>query len=93
MLHEPSVELGVDHASKKKTRLGIILFLVYAAIYGTFVYIGLVHTDLMGAWAIGKINLAIVYGMGLIILAGVMGFIYSWVCTLMEDKINGRAEQ
>jgi uncharacterized membrane protein (DUF485 family) len=93
MLHEPAVELGADYASKKKTRLGIILFFVYAAIYAIFVYIGLVHTDLLGIKAIGKVNLAVVYGMGLIILAGVMGFIYSLICTRMEDKMNRRAQQ
>jgi uncharacterized membrane protein (DUF485 family) len=93
MLHEPSVELGVDYASKKKTRLGIILFFIYAAIYAAFVFIGLVYTELLGVHAIGKINLAIVYGMGLIILAGVMGFIYSWVCTRMEDDMERRAKQ
>jgi uncharacterized membrane protein (DUF485 family) len=93
MLHEPAVELGADYASKKKTRLGIILFFVYAAIYAIFVYIGLVHTDLLGIKAIGKVNLAVVYGMGLIILAAVMGFVYSLICTRMEDEMNRRAQQ
>ena len=93
MLHEPAVELGADLASKKKTRLGIILFFVYAAIYAIFVYIGLVHTDTLGIKAIGKVNLAVVYGIGLIVLAGVMGFIYSLICTRMEEKMNGRAQQ
>ncbi len=89
MLHEPVVIVEADHASKKKTRLGIILFFVYAAIYAVFVYIGLVETDLLGEKAIGNVNLAIVYGMGLIILAGVMGFVYNIACSRMEDKMNG----
>lgn len=93
MLHEPSVELGVDYASKKKTRLGIILFFAYAAIYAIFVYIGLVHTELLGAKAIGNVNLAVVYGIGLILLAMVMGLVYNFFCTRMEDNMNRRAKQ
>jgi uncharacterized membrane protein (DUF485 family) len=93
MLHEPSVELGADYASKKKTWLGIILFFSYAIIYGIFVYIGLVYTDSLGIKAIGGVNLAIVYGIGLIILAGVMGLIYSMVCSRMEDEMDRRAQQ
>jgi uncharacterized membrane protein (DUF485 family) len=93
MLHEPAIELGVDHASKRKTQLGIILFFVYAVIYAIFVFIGLVYTDTMGVKVIGGVNLAVVYGMGLIILAAVMGFVYSLVCTKMENEMNRRAQQ
>jgi uncharacterized membrane protein (DUF485 family) len=93
MLHEPAVELGVDYASKKKSKLGIILFLVYAFIYLIFVLIGLNHTELLGTKVIIGLNLAIVYGFGLIILAVVMGFIYSWICTGMEEKMEKEAKQ
>lgn len=93
MLHEPAVELGVDYASKKKTRLGLILFFVYAAIYAVFVIIGLSYTHLMGVKVIAGLNLAVVYGMGLIILAIVMGYIYSLICTHMEDKMEKEAKQ
>lgn len=93
MLHEPAVELGADYASKKKTRLGIVLFFVYAAIYAIFVYIGLVHTELLGVKAIGNVILAVVYGIGLIVLAMVMGLVYNFICTRMEDKMNGGPKQ
>jgi uncharacterized membrane protein (DUF485 family) len=89
MLHEPAVEIGADYASKKKTRLGIILFTVYASIYGLFVLLGLFYTDLLGLKAVGNVNLAVVYGIGLILLAAIMGFIYSLICSRMEDQMNG----
>ena len=92
MLHEPAAKIGVDHASEKKTRLGLILFLVYAVVYAIFVLIGLLYTDLLGVKVIFGVNLAIIYGIGLIVLAGVMGFIYNIVCTRMEDKMNGGTE-
>jgi uncharacterized membrane protein (DUF485 family) len=89
MLHEPAPkEPGVDYASKKKSRLGIILFLVYAIVYGIFVIICLNYTHILGKRLFGGLNMAVVYGMGLIVLAAVMGFVYSWICTIMEDKMN-----
>jgi hypothetical protein len=48
MLHEPVVELGPDNASKRKSRLGLILVLVYGAIYAAFVLLGLFFTDSLG---------------------------------------------
>ena len=89
MLHEPAAELGVDHASKRKTRLGIILFTIYALIYALFVVIGVMYTDTLGVKAIGNLNLAVVYGIGLIVLAAIMGFIYNLICSRMEDQMNG----
>ncbi|MEE4176312.1 MAG: DUF485 domain-containing protein [Bacteroides sp.] len=89
MLHEPAVELGADHASRRKTRLGLILFFVYAVIYAVFVLLGLFFTDTLGMIVFSGLNLAVVYGFGLILLAFLMGLIYSLVCTRMEDKMNG----
>jgi hypothetical protein len=37
---------------------------------------------------VAGLNLAVVYGMGLIILAAVMGYFYSMICTNMENKMN-----
>lgn len=88
MLHEPAVVIGKDHAAAKKTRLGVIMFILYTVIYGGFVLIGLTNPELMGLEMIGGQNLAIVYGFGLILLAIVMGFIYNLVCTRIEDKMN-----
>lgn len=88
MLHEPAVELGVDHASKKKEKLGKKLFVVYLLIYSGFVAIGLISPDSMGVHVLGKQNLAIVYGFGLIILAIIMGFIYNYFCSRYEDMLN-----
>ena len=87
-MHGPAAKLGADKAAAKKAKLGVILFFVYLIIYSGFVVIGLYDPDLMGAHVLGKQNLAIVYGFGLIILAIVMGFIYNAACTRMENKMN-----
>ncbi len=91
MLHEPAVPVEKDHAIAKKTKLGVILFIVYTLIYSGFVVIGLTDPELMGLDVIGGQNLAIVYGFGLIILAIVMGFIYNYFCTRFENKMNTKS--
>jgi len=88
MLHGPAAKLETDSAASKKAKLGIVLFFFYLIIYAGFVIIGLAYPELMGVHVLGKQNLAIVYGFGLIILAIVMGFIYNAVCTRMENKMN-----
>jgi uncharacterized membrane protein (DUF485 family) len=88
MLHEPSVEIGTDDAAPKKARLGVIMFVIYTLVYAGFVFIGLSKPELMGLEMIGGQNLAIIYGFGLIVLAIVMGFIYNYLCTRLEDKYS-----
>jgi uncharacterized membrane protein (DUF485 family) len=88
MLHEPGAIIKADPASAKKAKLGLILFFCYLIIYAGFVVIGLTNPELMGSHALGSLNIAIIYGFGLIFLAIVMGFIYNLVCTAMENKVN-----
>lgn len=64
------------------------MFFAYTIIYAGFVLIGLTNPELMGLEVIYKQNLAIVYGFGLILLAIIMGFIYNYLCTRLEDKMN-----
>ncbi len=92
MLHEPAVELGKDNSIPKKTRLGVILFLVYLVVYFGFVFIGTFYPKALGINVLGGLNLAFVYGMGLIALAAVMGLVYNYFCTRFEDKLNKEAE-
>jgi uncharacterized membrane protein (DUF485 family) len=87
-MHGPAAKLEKDNSAAKKSKLGVKLFIVYTIVYSGFVFIGLVNPDLMGLHVVGKQNLAIVYGFGLIILAIVMGFIYNVLCTRLEKKMN-----
>jgi len=88
MLHESNALKETDNAAAKKARLGVILFFVYTIIYSGFVIIGLTKPELMGLNLMNGQNIAIVYGFGLIVLAIVMGFVYNYFCTKMEDKMN-----
>ncbi|PKP22001.1 MAG: hypothetical protein CVU05_05690 [Bacteroidetes bacterium HGW-Bacteroidetes-21] len=88
MLHEPVVEKTTDKAAPKKAKLGVIMFFIYTIVYAGFVVIGLTNPKIMGLEVLAEQNLAIVYGFGLIVLAIVMGFIYNFLCTRLEDKMN-----
>ncbi len=88
MLHEPAVEMGQDLSIQKKTKLGVILFLVYLVIYAGFVFIGVMYPSVLGMELIGGQNLAIIYGIGLIVLAAIMGLVYNYFCTKFENKMN-----
>ena len=88
MDHGPAVKMGTDHASKKKARLGVWLFIAYSLVYAGFVAIGVANYELMGKIVFGNQNLAVIYGFGLIILAIIMGLIYNAICTRYEDKMN-----
>jgi len=89
MLHKPAVELEKDESAPRKAKLGIIMFVCYLAVYTGFVVIGVMFPSTMSIKTIGGLNLAFAYGMGLIILAIVMGLIYNYFCTRFEH----RAEQ
>ena len=92
MNHGPAVELGIDHAAKKKAKLGVYLFFIYFIIYAIFVGIGVVDYSLMGEIVLGNQNLAVVYGFGLIIFAIVLGLFYNWKCTNYENLMNKEEE-
>jgi uncharacterized membrane protein (DUF485 family) len=88
MLHQPAGELGRDLSIPKKTKLGVILFIAYLAIYTGLVVIGTLYPDSLGSRALASLNLAVVYGMGLIILAAILGLFYNYFCTKYEKQMN-----
>jgi uncharacterized membrane protein (DUF485 family) len=90
MDHGPLVEHEEDLASEYKTRIGIILFAVYGAIYAGFVLINALVPEVMATIVFFGLNLAVVYGFGLILLAIIMGLIYNWLCTKKEDETDCR---
>ncbi len=86
--HGPAVQLGKDNASLAKTKLGLVLFAFYSLVYAGFVGINVINQKLMSTQICCGLNLAVIYGFGLIILAIVMGLIYNHICTGLENKLN-----
>jgi hypothetical protein len=91
MLHEPARDSGPDPASVYKTRLGLWMFLLYCLFYAGFVMINvLTGGKAMQAIVLSGMNLAVVYGMGLIVLALVMALIYNHLCTAKEHELESK---
>jgi len=90
MLHGPAAELKEDKAAKKKAKLGLRFFFVYLLVYVSFVFLCVYKPDLIGERVFLGLNLAVVYGFSLILLAVVMGFFYNFFATRLEDKYNGK---
>ena len=78
-----------DHA---KSRLGLIMFGLYALVYAGFVLINTVAPKLMGAIVFAGLTLAVVYGVALILLAIVLGIIYNQAATRMENRAADSGE-
>ena len=93
MLHEPAQDNGQDLAAEYKSRLGVNMFVYYLLMYIGFVVINLYDPGLMEAIVLFGMNLATVYGMGLIIVALVMALIYDYKCTAMERLLAAQASE
>ena len=90
MSHGPSVEWKEDKCAGKKAKIGVIMFLIYAVVYAGFVIINVTNPKLMKL-DIGSLNLAIVYGFGLIALAIVEAVIYNHRCSRMGRQSRKRS--
>lgn len=89
MEHEPFVEWEEDRATKYKAKIGLWMFIGYFVIYAGFIIINVFNPKLMGI-DMGSLNVAIVYGFGLIVLALVMALIYNALCGWAEEKEKKR---
>ena len=64
-------------------RIGIVLFAIYVVLYAGFMILAAFRPDLMDApTPLGSVNLAIMYGMGLILAAFVLAVVYIYLCRL-----------
>jgi uncharacterized membrane protein (DUF485 family) len=93
MLHEPAVQSGKDPAFPYKRKLGARMFIAYALFYAGFVAINLIKPVLMETTVLAGLNLAVVYGFSLIIVALIMALIYNRACGRKEASLkNGGAK-
>ncbi|MFO7609732.1 MAG: DUF485 domain-containing protein [Candidatus Krumholzibacteriia bacterium] len=89
MLHEPAQNSGPDPAVGYKTRLGVVMFLIYCVVYAGFVLANVVDEGrAMQIIVVAGLNLAVVYGMGLIVLALVQALVYNHLCTRREHALG-----
>lgn len=88
MLHKPAEPMGEDPALKYKTRIGARMFLLYAVVYAGFVILNVAAPLLMEKPAILGMNLAVTYGIGLILFAFILALIYNRMCAIEEQRLK-----
>ena len=94
MDHGPAVEYHeCEELLKYKQKLGLRLFFIYAGIYGVFVLLNTLFPSMMESVIFFGLNLAIVYGMGLIIAAILLGLLFNHKCTKMEKRLDNTGKK
>jgi len=88
MLHEPAAQAEKDPAFPYKKRIGVALFTVYALIYAAFIAINVIDPKAMETVLPGGLNLAVVYGFGLIIFALLLALVYNRICGVREKALE-----
>ncbi len=83
MGHGPSTDWKVEKSGAYKSKTGLIMFAIFTPIYLVFVIMSVVSPSFM-ATDIGDLNLSIVYGFGLIVLAIILAVIYNHLCSIKE---------
>lgn len=92
MLHEPAARQEKDHGTEWKARLGIKLFWLYCVIYMGFVGLAVFVPELLKTPVLAGANLAVVYGMLLIVFAIILGVVYNHFCTKKENALKREEE-
>jgi len=72
----------------RNARIGLKLFCVYLLLYGGFVGINSFSPETMEKTPFAGVNLAIWYGMALIIGAFILALIYGVVCDPEDDEVG-----
>jgi uncharacterized membrane protein (DUF485 family) len=77
--HPAPTEPEDKQASRRNMRLGLVLFFIYFAVYAGFMILNAFQPEVMKLTLAG-VNLAIIYGIGLIVLAVVLAVVYLLFC-------------
>jgi uncharacterized membrane protein (DUF485 family) len=72
-----------DAVEQRKVRIGVRMTVLYSLVYAGFVGLSVFQPTWMGASAVLGLNVAVVYGLGLIIIAIVFALIYNRLCRVM----------
>ena len=76
---------------QRNARIGMILFVVYLALYGGFVLINAFAPQAMESLPLAGVNLAVWYGFGLIGAALLLALLYGALCKPPEPEGGAQA--
>jgi len=91
MGHGPASKWDKDKSIPHKIRLGLWMFFAYLMFYGGFIIINVWSPKLMGM-DVGSLNLAIVYGFSLIIVALILALIYNFLANRLERRFKEKED-
>jgi uncharacterized membrane protein (DUF485 family) len=66
------------------TRMGLLLFAVYVALYGGFMALSAFWPEVMSRPFLGGVNLAVTYGFTLIVAALALALLYMKLCRVAK---------
>ncbi len=72
-------------------RIGLILFGMYLVLYGGFVFLNAFAPSMMEVTPFAGVNLAILYGFGLILAAFLLALLYGFLCRVPSSQ-SGQPE-
>ena len=86
---------SLTDTQRSNARLGLWLFAIYLALYLGFVFLSAFAPQTMEEPFIAGLNLAIVYGFGLIVGALVMALVYGMLCKPepLDERSSGDEAQ
>lgn len=70
---------------KRNARIGLVLFGIYVLLYGGFVLLNAFVPETMEVTPLAGVNLAILFGFGLIGVAIVMSVVYGLLCHTPDE--------
>lgn len=73
----------------RNARIGLVLFAIYLLFYGGFVLLSALVPEVMEVTPVAGVNLAILYGFALIVVALGFAGLYGWLCRVEESKTGG----
>lgn len=76
--------------ASRNARIGLAMFGIYLLLYGSFVLLNALSPETMEVTPLAGVNLAILYGFGLIVAALILAAIYGWLCRIEQGQPNGR---
>jgi uncharacterized membrane protein (DUF485 family) len=82
----PAAPPQAEAISARNARYGLALFAVYLAVYAGFVLLNAFRPAVMDITFSG-VNLAIWYGLGLIVAALLLALVYAWLCRAAAKPI------
>lgn len=88
---EESSHKEMLEAEVRNQRIGLRLFALYALFYGGFVFVNAFATDWSDWEPIEGLNLAVLWGFALILLAFVLAMVYGVVCRVETAEVNATA--